>query len=226
MGWSSEVPNKYTEEFIRFAATCSAPVLDIGAAFGVATIRALVGGAEVFANDIDGAHLENLHSRVTEGQSRLTLVQGRFPNEFDFPPDFFDAVHVSNVLHFIRGEELLFGVAKIMQWLRPNGKLFIMTGTPFVANFKKFIPVFLERKHLGVRWPGEIENVREYNDHYTVALIPDFIHFMDEDILLPVLREAGLVIEKAEKFSRANLPDFCVLDGRENLGVVARKPAS
>ncbi|MBF0467220.1 MAG: GNAT family N-acetyltransferase [Nitrospirae bacterium] len=222
MGWSSELPNKYSQEFIRFAETCTAPVLDIGAAYGAATIPALMNGAQVYANDLNAVHLDDIRLRVKEEQSRLILVQGRFPDKLDFPLDFFDAIHASNILHFLRGDELVNGITKIFKWLRPGGNLYLMLSTPFAGLFKKFIPVFMERKKLGVKWPGEIENVREYTNHY---LIPDFMHLMDEDVLLPVLQDNGFIIEKAEKFTRSNLPAFYAFDGRENLGVIARKPA-
>ena len=224
MGWSSEVPNEYSEAFIAYAAGCTSPVLDIGAAFGTASIAALEAGATVVANDVEPRHLEVLKSKVPpEHLQRLKVVVGKFPCDLSFPDDCFGAIHASMVLHFLTGEELVDGVQRMFRWMQPGGKLFILTGTPFQGNIKAFIPVYLERKRNGVRWAGEIENVREFNNHFSADLMPSFIHCLDEDVLVPVIEQAGFIIEEVKRYSRANLPDFCKLDGRENLGLIARK---
>jgi ribosomal protein L11 methylase PrmA len=49
-------------EFLRFLSSSPSRTvaLDIGAAYGVATIAALRTGAEVIANDIDEIHLQSI----------------------------------------------------------------------------------------------------------------------------------------------------------------------
>ncbi len=54
----------YMQAFIKFAPQGPGPALDIGAAYGVASLEALKGGAKVIANEVDGRHLDILKSRA------------------------------------------------------------------------------------------------------------------------------------------------------------------
>ena len=174
MGWSSDLPNEYSEAFIAYAAGCTSPVLDIGAAFGTASCAALEGGATVYANDVEPRHLEVLQSRVSPHHLHRLHVTCRevFHTTCRFLTTTSEAIHASMVLHFLTGEELVAGAQLMFRWMQSGGKLFILTGTPFVGYFKSFIPVYLERKRNGVRWAGEIENVEEFNNHPSADLLP------------------------------------------------------
>ena len=86
MGWSSEVPNEYSEAFVAYASDCTSPMLDIGAAFGTASIAALEAGATVDANDVEPRHLEVLQSRVRpQDLQRLKTIAGGFLVNCRFP---------------------------------------------------------------------------------------------------------------------------------------------
>ena len=63
-----------------------------------------------------------------------------------------------------------------------------------------------------------------YNTHWSADLVPPWLHVFDDGVLSAAVRQAGFVVEWTRMFSRTGLPDFCRLDGRENLGLVARKP--
>jgi SAM-dependent methyltransferase/GNAT superfamily N-acetyltransferase len=225
MGWSSDVVNEISQEFIRFVAECNQPVLDIGAGFGVATVPALAAGATVIANDLSPEHVAVLVRRTpAELRGKLTTIGGRFPDELDFPEASLAAVHASQVLHFLTGDEIEAGLAKVFRWLRPGGRLFVLAGTPFSATHQRFVPEFLRRKAIDERWPGWIERIRDYNSHWSVGLLPDSLHVFDDDVLSSAVQRAGFADVQARMFSRTGLPDFCRLDGRENLGLTARKP--
>jgi SAM-dependent methyltransferase/GNAT superfamily N-acetyltransferase len=225
MGWSGDAVNEVSQEFIRYAGECGQPVLDIGAAYGVATIPALEAGATVIANDLSLEHLAELHRRtLPELIPRLTTLPGRFPGDLDFPADSLAAVHASQVLHFLNPEEVMAGLSLAFRWLRPGGRLFVLAATPHQATHAQYAPEFAKRKARGDPWPGVIENLRAWNTHWSAELNPPWLHVFDYEVLCAAVSRAGFVVEWARMFSRTGLPDFCRLDGRENLGLIARKP--
>ena len=227
MGWSSDVLNQISQEFVHFAAQYKFPVLDIGAAYGVATIPALEAGARVVANDISTEHLDELQRRTPSHLlERLTTIPGKFPGELDFPPESFDAVHASQVLHFLTPEEVVAGLEASYRWLRPGGRLFILAATPYQATHIGFAPEFEKRKADGERWPGMIENVREYNTHWSADLTTPWLHVFDDDVLAAAVRGAGFEVKQVRMLSRDGLPDFVRHDGREHVGLIARKPGA
>jgi SAM-dependent methyltransferase len=200
-------------------------VLDVGAAFGVASIPALESGATVIANDMELRHLEILWERTPERlRSHLILNAGRFPEDLSFAENSLDAIHAANLLNFLRGDEILRGLVLIRRWLKPGGKVFTISGTPYAANIREFIPVYEKRKCRGVRWPGEAENVQQYSSHQTVSELPSFINLLDEDVLRDAFEATGFIIEKSEMFLRSGLPEYLYYDGRENVGLIAAKP--
>ena len=66
-GFMFEVLDDYALDFIRYSGECDGEVLELGCAYGVATITALEAGAKVRACDIDQRHLDILLSRVPGG---------------------------------------------------------------------------------------------------------------------------------------------------------------
>ena len=75
MGYMTSALDPYSLAFTTFAPAAPGPALDIGAAYGIATLAALAGGARVIANDIDARHLDILSSRAPqEFRSRLVLA--------------------------------------------------------------------------------------------------------------------------------------------------------
>jgi SAM-dependent methyltransferase len=225
MGWSTDVLSEVSTAFVQAAAEATHAVLDIGAAYGVATIAALEAGATVVANDLDVHHLDELLARTAPHlQPRLTTVPGRFPDGLSFPMESFDAIHCSQVLHFLTPDEVVAALDRAFQWLRPGGKLFVVAATPYQATHRAFVTEFLRRKARGARWPGVINPLRDYNHHWSASLNPSWLHVFDEEILAAAVRDAGFDVDSARLFSRDGLPDFCRLDGRENLALIATKP--
>lgn len=222
-GWTSNVLNELSELFVAHAATVQRPVLDVGAAYGIATLPALAAGATVYANDSDPTHLATLEAATPpDHRSRLHLAPGRFPQDLNFPAASLDAVHASNVLHFLTGDELLTGIAHIRRWLAPGARLFIQAGTPYQQPFQAFIPLYEERVRAGARWPGWIEDTRTISAHKKLSQIPRSLHLLDEPALTHLVVSSGFLVERAWTYCRRDLPKSMQLNGREGVGLVAK----
>src|SRR5687767_8746618 len=76
----------FGKAFINAAAKASKPVMDIGAAYGVATLPALLTGAKVIAVDIEDKHLLSIANSVDGPlKNQLITLKERFPH-FDLLP--------------------------------------------------------------------------------------------------------------------------------------------
>jgi SAM-dependent methyltransferase len=226
MGRATRDLTEYSREFVAFAPFARGPVLDIGSGFGAAALAALTAGAAVVANDVDDRHLRVIVEQATAagvGQ-RLETLPGWFPGDLHIPRESLGAIHASQVLHFLSERELITGAALMFRWLKPGGKVFTVSGTPYVKTLEAFIPVYEERRRAGVPWPGAVQNVHEYSSHPTINELPDFMHFLDDETVARPFADAGFVIERVEMYNREGLPEYLRYDGRENVGLIARKP--
>jgi SAM-dependent methyltransferase len=224
-GWASNQLNEVSERFVAHCHSVALPVLDIGAAFGLASLAALAAGATVIANDIEPSHLAEIANAVPPAHaSRLVLLPGRFPRQLRFAGNSLAAIHASNVFHFLTGPQLELGFASIAHWLAPGGQLFVQAATPWQQPFQAFVPVFEASRDAGATWPGWMEDTRQYSSHRRLSQIPPSIHLLDEQTLRRAATAAGLTVEAAWLYRRRDLPASLFLDGRECAGLIAGKP--
>ena len=224
MGWASERLSPLSEAFVAFAAGEALPVLDIGAAYGAASLAALKAGASVIANDLDDEHLQEISSRVPDNaRGRLQLKSGSFPRGVHFDSRTLGAVHASNVFHFLTGRQLDEGMRAIAQWLRPGGKLFVQAATPYQTAFAPFMVEFERRIAAGEKWPGWIAKLSDYSVHRQRSNMPRAMHLLDDRTLRDFATEAGFEIERAWMYQRRDLSRDLRLDGRESVGLIAVK---
>lgn len=236
MGWASEALNEASRAFVDFCATgyCStgdSKALDIGAAFGTATMAALRAGAFVIANDLEPEHVRVLRGRVESAPDlshavveRLTTQVARFPRETWFIEGTLGAVHASNVFHFLTGNQLEKGMNSIAQWLRPGGKIFVHAVTPYQTAFAPFIEEYERRLAAGEKWPGWIPKLSVWSRHKKFGQMPRSIHLLDDIVLRRVAESAGLAVERVWLYRREDQPVSLCLDGRESVGLIAVKP--
>lgn len=205
MGGMSPTLDEYSQAFVDFPG--GAPLLDVGACYGLATLAALNNGATVWANDLEPQHLEILKQQVDPAdRNRLLLLPGPFPAEIPWLPESLGAVLLARVLHYLDGGSIEQGLREIHTALVPGGKVFGVALTPFLPNLAPFHQEYEARKQAGERWPGAV-NVPNGDD------LPTGVNFLDADVLRRALGEAGLTVERLEYFP----------EGREALGFVAVK---
>lgn len=232
MGWAAIEVHNVSALFVEECRNGSiggadAPVLDLGAAYGLVGLAALQAGAWVILNDLDQRHLDEAEASARpEDRHRLTLRAGHFPREIHFPEQSLSAVHACNVLHFLSGRELERGLRAIARWLKPGGLLFAQVVTPYLAPFQLFRTEYERRVQEGVRWPGWIPKVSVYSQHRKLGQMPPAVHLLDDQILARAATDSGLIVERAWMFQPADLPPDLTLDGREAAGLIARAPGA
>jgi SAM-dependent methyltransferase len=224
-GFMFERRDGYAEEWISYSGSIADPVLEVGCAYGVATIPALEAGARVVALDMEPRHLEILESRVDPPlRANLSCVAGTLP-DVDFEAGRFGAILCSRVLHFLTGEQIDTTVAKMATWLRPGGRLYIVADTPY-GIWRKFIATFEEGKRKGLRWPGMMVGLHNWlpvpGSKKRIEK-PAFMNLLDAELLARICTDAGLRVERATFIDRSDFAGLGALDGRENAGVLAIK---
>jgi chorismate-pyruvate lyase/ubiquinone/menaquinone biosynthesis C-methylase UbiE len=219
--------SSFGNAFVDYASRAEKPVVDIGAAYGVATLPALLGGGKVIAVDISPDHLTAIGNSIDDSlKERLTTINSRFP-DFTLPDESVSAVYLSQILPFLKGDEIEAGVKKLYEWLEPGGCAFVVSFTPFISHVRSFIPEYLEKKSKGVRWPGFIEDLSEHcNDPHIFRNLPNQITHLDADDLRWVFEKAGFEIKDLRYFGEeeGELPVGIRMDGRERVGLIASKP--
>jgi len=224
MGYMFIKPEKFMQSFIDFSAETSDPVLDIGAAYGIATLAALEKGACVVANDLDKRHLDILKSKVPPALlANLELKPGKMPSDLDFPQNHFGGILASRILNFVEPNLLKQSFSLIYKWLKPGAKFFYLGATPYMGTFKNFLTQYEKNKQDGCEWPGLIENIQAYAP-YRSKNLPSFINLLDKDMLIKLMSEANLQIEEMAYIPAEDAhPEDMKLDGREHLGAIAIK---
>lgn len=223
MGYSFSNLTSYGESFLEFCETVDKPVLDIGAAYGFATIRALKKGAFVIANDTDSRHLQMIQEKASkEGLWNLKLIHSPFPY-IDLENNSLSAILMSQVLHFLPHKETDIIATKMFSLLKPGGRAFITVATPYVSMFSSFIQVFEERKKKNLSHPGLIRNLAFYAGSRAKNM-PKQMNLFDPSLLEKMMVSAGFRIKQCEFLPRPDFPFDMQMDGRENAGIIVEKP--
>ncbi len=219
-GFMSETLDFFSNRFAQYAATCGAPVLDMGCAYGIATRAALERGARVHACDMEAGHVDILVEETPPGmRSRLTTSVGVLP-EVNFPDGSFDAILCSRVLHFLLAAEIRTTLEKMRGWLLPGGRLFLVADTPYSGFWFSGAPAYERRKAAGEEWPGLIEDISVFlKDRDRLEGMLPYLNPLDPDILSRECGRAGFVVEEASFTGRAD--DRAA---RHHAGVIAVRP--
>jgi SAM-dependent methyltransferase len=226
-GFMFEVRDSFTNDFISYAGRSALPVLELGCAYGVASIPALEAGARVTASDMEPQHLEILKSKVPAHLlGNLELVVATLP-QAEFPAGSFGAILCSRVLHFLTGDNIDTSVRKMAQWLAPGGRLYLIADTPY-GIWRKKIAEFEAGKATGMRWPGMMVGLHNFlaaEPPPQPIEKPPFMNVLDPELLARSCTDAGLAVIEAAFIPRPDFGSFGQMDGRENAGVLAVKNA-
>lgn len=208
--------------FVEYSAIAPAPVLDIGTAYGFVALEALKRGARVIANDLDSRHLEDLSRRVPKNAlGRISYAVGRLPGDVEFSPNSLGAVLASGVLHYLSPSDFSLAIRNIATWLRPGGKFFLVTPTPYTNFYQKFLPTFKQNQLINKKWPGYIEDASKILPEF-FNNVPKSIYLVDDEFIRENLKENGLTIERMNFFD-ITLPTSQFKRQTNFLGVVACK---
>lgn len=224
MGYMAGRLDAYSEEFCNFSATAKHPVLEIGAAYGIATLKALEKGVKkIYSNDLDKRHLAILQSRCpSEFKERLELFAGAFPDAVELPNNSLSAILISRVLHFFRGDIIEKMLNRCFELLTNEGKLFLICDTMFMKNWSSFLPEYYKRVAKGDEWPGLIENSEQYEN----ARFRDrqkMVNLFDSTVMENVLKKSGFLVEKLGYLDQSHYPSDMVGSGKESVGAIAIK---
>ena len=237
-GFTTTPCDPVSQRFMEHAALSAkhgGKVLEIGAAFGAATLEAIAKGATVFCNDIDPKNLAVVRQRfmettdapsesLTGDSSKLILVPGELPNELiGLPEKQFDAILICRVLHFFSGAKIEESLALLSKLLASNGKIYIVCETPFLRNWQRFIPEFNRRVENKEEWPGEITEPAKFESSGRASSLPQFVHWITKEVLDRSLLKAGFAIEHSEYINRSGqFPEDLLLPeyGKESIGAI------
>jgi len=219
-GFMSGKLDYYSARFVDYAAECEGEVLDMGCAFGVATLAALERGARVLACDMEAEHLRILaEDAPDESRDRLRTAVGLLPDA-DFPKRSFEAVLCARVIHFLRPEEVPVVLVKMHGWIKPGGRLFLIADTPYTGFWSAIVPDYEARKAAGDEWPAFIDDISAL---LPSGQVPDgmlaYLNPMDPDMLARECLRAGFVVEESAFTGREG-----ETAGRHHAGVIAVRP--
>jgi len=223
-GFMLEALDDYAEAFVRAATAGSGESLDIGCAYGVATLAALERGARICACDMEPQHLALLEARTPGAQrAQLRTVVGVLPG-MSFPRASFDAILASRVIHFLSGADIRLALADMHDWLTPGGRLFLVADTPYMPSWSQIVPTYESARGAGDPWPGYIANFGATMARRPGAMPgPEFLNTLDPDILARECRRLGMQVERASFFGMKRLGSES--GGREHAGCIALKRA-
>lgn len=226
MGVMTRELSPAAEAFIADAARASRPILEIGAAYGNATLPALANGATVLACDLSASALDVLvASAPPEHRRHLVPLPARFPEDLGvLPANGLDSVLAAQVLHFLDGPAVERAFAAVHRWLAPGGAFHVLVMTPSLSYYSQLRPAYEARAAAGLRWPGVFDPQTVAPPEWR-ARLPKLVHLFETDVLRRCAEEAGFLVETLEPFCFPNFPAQHRTDGREYLTLTARKPA-
>lgn len=217
-------------------------VADLGCAYGsVAIACAFAGAKKVFACDMESKHIEAVEKQAeAKALTNIKTQQVVLPSNISFPSNYLDAIHASHILEYLSGIEVETAIAQCFNWLKPEGKLFLQTYSIYIKELanEKFHTEYTARKMKGENWPGFFE---DYNSVCTeeepediaeqkidATMFPSSLHMFEVEILRTALERAGFEIISARYVDgqSSHAVEETWLDGRELIGIIAKKPAA
>jgi Methylase involved in ubiquinone/menaquinone biosynthesis len=194
--------------FVSFAYQFEAPCVDVGAAFGVASLHAIEQGVKhVIAIDPEQSHLDYIEHQFNSSRQHMEqtvqLERGYFPKTINLDNYTVSAILISRVLHFLRGQEITDLLRQAYHILMPGGRIFISTISPYIKLLSNHIETYEENENSGgIEWPGEIADLRKYLPSRDHKHNQKFGHVLTPRVLSKHLEKVGFEIMTAEFSTR------------------------
>jgi len=196
--------------------------LEIGAGFGTDTKAIIDNNIKLYCNDLDSRHLDVI-KKFSGDYKNIQFLPGNFL-DLKFNENTLYSIYSSRVIHFLTPKELEKAFKLFYQWLRPNGKLFITAETPYLGNWKSFIPEFEKRKKNGAKYPGFIDNPTAFENSEFAANLPPVVHWFDKETLRKIAEDNKFIVDNIMYIDRkSDFPEALLLDGRESVSAVLIK---
>ena len=207
------------DSFIQNEGQPGKRLFEIGSGFGRTAIECLRRGvAEYVANDLCEDHLRLFMLRLHEeggmddglDLSALKLLVGRVPEALPLRKDYFDAILIDKVIHFLKPEEIPIFFKWALQGLKEGGRLYLLTISPFISVYReKVLPLYLKRKEEGDPYPGYFPNFHELYEREPIADLPTpkaFL-FFDLDELRRICEAAQFKVVRSYSLISPNPSD-------------------
>ena len=220
-GFMEQDLNNISKSFVEESSELEGLSLDVGCAYGIASIAALKKGSKVLASDMDQAHLDILLKETPEElKDNLTTKLGTLPN-IDFKNESFIAIHCSRCLHFLTPNELIETLRNMYNWIQPGGRIYLITDTCYSGPWKNYLPEFEKKLEAGDPFPGFIENVL---DCLPIPRLPKgmtpHMNCLDPDTLSRECKSAGFKIITSKYFGPSRASSNY---GKDHAGIIAIK---
>jgi SAM-dependent methyltransferase len=228
-GFMTSKLDEYSQAFVDYCAKLHTDqvALEIGAAYGVASLKVLESGIRLVSNDLDKSHLEVIQKKARKlgfEEDLLECVEGDFLKVLDNQNyhERFQAILCCRVLHFLDPEAIRNAFHLMARLLEKGGRLFIVAETCFLKNFKDFLPTYMRLLEAQKLFAGHISDVHAVAPERGSQL-PKMMTFLDVITLEHLAKENDLEIIKCATFARPDFPEDIQLDGRESVGLIVTK---
>lgn len=193
-------------------------VLDVGSGYGALTRQALNRNAIVISNDLSrNALLYNL-KHTNEQQLAHLYLNTQDIRKISLPNNSLDAIVFHRILHFFSGSDIDKILSKSYQWLKPNGKIYIVMMSKDHIAFRNKI----KYDHIK-KWPGDnLVIVKKHLPNQAFAL-PETLHVTSIETLTKNLKNQRFKIEKSDYVSLKKVGIEKNRDGKEAVGIIGTK---
>jgi SAM-dependent methyltransferase len=198
MGYIFYKISPLAEKFLDEESNNNKILLEIGCGFGNVALKCLAGKIkELSAMDLSQEHLQLLTLRIwqsygnnsAEYLQKLKLFCGKAPYSLPDVENYYDAILIDKVLHFLLPDE----IKDFFKWankaLKVNGKIYISTVSYRNPTYgEKLINFYLDRQMNNIPFHGFMENVRDFlgddvdETHPSLSLPKQMIAFSLEEL--------------------------------------------
>jgi SAM-dependent methyltransferase len=199
------------EAFLKAECVPGKTVLDVGAGYSDIPIKALKQGVDRYvANDISLDHLKLLVKRTKEAlgdgedkMNRLALLLGKIPDDLPLSPGAYDAILADKIIHFLKPEDINGFIHKAKVCLKPGGKLYVTTASPYSHAYETIQAEYVEREEKGEMFPGHFTNIMErlntsmIQKNYHGYKVPDEMVLFSRTILERLFKDRGFRVTES-----------------------------